>query len=491
MPFTRKTDYVDTFHAEDINELQIAIEELLGGDTPFDLDARLDIIESTGVYNVKHTDYGAVGDGVTNDTAAIQAAVDDIPLIGGTLLFPPGRYRVNSSVVFGSTRVTIEGGVATGQWDDVGRGGSQIVVAGGVEGFVFGDADDYDTYNGPTIRNIWFTGDGSTAGSGGIKLLRVNNYMLENVRFGEFLGAGSYGLNVDGTGGYSQYGTLVECGFFNCMTGLTSTEASGIVLAGGHFDGNDNGTGDPASHPRDIGSKGVELLTGTEGFRAFGARMQFYDTGWSVEGGENHQFFGTRNEACEVTFHIAADRVGIFGGSINNFLMASNPTVPETETTGVNITAAADYTQVKGTGIVSTTDEVTNAGTNTTMDLDTEIDTSLIRFVGSGYIGGSGFGSGNIDIVTNAWINGECTVSAGGLSSALFFGYLHDTSMAREDANLLAMAAGDSFKVDGTYNGGMLRLGAYYLWVDNTGDLRIKSGAPSTHDDGTVVGAQT
>jgi hypothetical protein len=36
-----------------------------------------------------------------------------------------------------------------------------------------------------------------------------------------------------------------------------------------------------------------------------------------------------------------------------------------------------------------------------------------------------------------------------------------------------------------------LKLGAYYLWVDGTGALRIKNGAPASATDGTVVGAQT
>lgn len=34
-------------------------------------------------------------------------------------------------------------------------------------------------------------------------------------------------------------------------------------------------------------------------------------------------------------------------------------------------------------------------------------------------------------------------------------------------------------------------LGTTHIWVDATGDLRIKASAPTTDLDGTVVGAQT
>lgn len=42
----------------------------------------------------------------------------------------------------------------------------------------------------------------------------------------------------------------------------------------------------------------------------------------------------------------------------------------------------------------------------------------------------------------------------------------------------------------GTYDK-PLGLGGYFLWVDATGDLRIKSTAPTTDLDGTVVGTQS
>lgn len=41
---------------------------------------------------------------------------------------------------------------------------------------------------------------------------------------------------------------------------------------------------------------------------------------------------------------------------------------------------------------------------------------------------------------------------------------------------------------DSTWNGAHLRLGSVHLWVDSTGALRVKSGAPNGDTDGTVLG---
>lgn len=42
--------------------------------------------------------YGAKGDGVTDDTAAIQAAITALASTGGTCWFPPGTYKITSQV---------------------------------------------------------------------------------------------------------------------------------------------------------------------------------------------------------------------------------------------------------------------------------------------------------------------------------------------------------------------------------------------------------
>lgn len=57
-------------------------------------------------------DYGAVGDGVADDTASIQSAVDALALQGGELVFPPGTYKITAPITkaFGdSLNIAIRG----------------------------------------------------------------------------------------------------------------------------------------------------------------------------------------------------------------------------------------------------------------------------------------------------------------------------------------------------------------------------------------------
>lgn len=42
-------------------------------------------------------EFGATGDGSTNDTTPIQAALDAVPSLGGTVYFPPGTYIVSAT----------------------------------------------------------------------------------------------------------------------------------------------------------------------------------------------------------------------------------------------------------------------------------------------------------------------------------------------------------------------------------------------------------
>ena len=66
----------------------------------------------SGVANVKL--YGAVGDNATDDTAAIQAAIDSLSggtYDGGVVYFPPGIYRISSALSIDSAdnSITLKG----------------------------------------------------------------------------------------------------------------------------------------------------------------------------------------------------------------------------------------------------------------------------------------------------------------------------------------------------------------------------------------------
>tara|TARA_S200002703_G_scaffold158775_1_gene170040 strand:+ start:1857 stop:4079 length:2223 start_codon:yes stop_codon:yes gene_type:complete len=67
------------------------------------------------VISVK--DYGAVGDLVTDDTAAIQAAINSLPSTGGEVFFPAGKYKVTSTITASVNNTSLRG---------VGNSGTQI-----------------------------------------------------------------------------------------------------------------------------------------------------------------------------------------------------------------------------------------------------------------------------------------------------------------------------------------------------------------------------
>jgi hypothetical protein len=66
-----------------------------------------------------------------------------------------------------------------------------------------------------------------------------------------------------------------------------------------------------------------------------------------------------------------------------------------------------------------------------------------------------------------------------------------DVGFVRYAPNVGAMAPGDNFKVDGSWNGGHLQMGGWHLWVDAAGKLRILGSAPTGDLVGTVIGSQT
>lgn len=74
-------------------------------------------------------DFGAIGDGVTDDTVAIQAAIDYLKTgnnIGGEIFFPRGTYIISSTLVLNAPGITLIGESMGGQWNIANARGSFI-----------------------------------------------------------------------------------------------------------------------------------------------------------------------------------------------------------------------------------------------------------------------------------------------------------------------------------------------------------------------------
>lgn len=100
----REQSIADGRFASEVNDFDTDIVALAG---PAQVKAALTELVAAALngggrlFNVKN--YGAVGDGVTNDTAAIQAALTAATAVGGTVVFPPATYACLSLAIANAT----------------------------------------------------------------------------------------------------------------------------------------------------------------------------------------------------------------------------------------------------------------------------------------------------------------------------------------------------------------------------------------------------
>ncbi|MBW3571031.1 MAG: glycoside hydrolase family 55 protein [Gemmatimonadetes bacterium] len=100
------------------------------------------VIQDKGgaVYNVRG--YGAVGDGVTDDTTAIRDAIAAVPY-GGTLYIPTGKFRVTDTITINKPISIVGSGSASAMWLDL----NSTTKTGVVIGLLAGDsAAENQTY---------------------------------------------------------------------------------------------------------------------------------------------------------------------------------------------------------------------------------------------------------------------------------------------------------------------------------------------------------
>lgn len=177
-------------------------------------------------------DFGAVGDGVADDTIAVQAALAYAQTSGKSLYIPSGTYLVSSTSGGGALNITA--GV-----EIFGDGASSILkLKTGSTGMVI-YAYAASVYTGLHLRD--FVVDGNSVATaqldaGLVQILNASDFILDNltVKNGTRASApaGINGIAVADTASNITSGTIQNCVVENCSKGLvnwTSNARNGLI----------------------------------------------------------------------------------------------------------------------------------------------------------------------------------------------------------------------------------------------------------------------
>lgn len=161
-----------------------------------------------GYYDVKA--YGALGNGVANDTTAIQTAINAAFAVGGTVYFPPGEYIVSAALttpenVAGAIRLVgggkprmFTGGV---NGDPTGIQGAEIRTTSTTDDVFRAKTTSGNTRQYLTIENLTFRGNlsGGTTGHG-INLVAAGTTfaIITHMQNVTVMGARQNGIMCDG-----------------------------------------------------------------------------------------------------------------------------------------------------------------------------------------------------------------------------------------------------------------------------------------------------
>ena len=222
--------------ATDLNSVLTAIQSSVGGIDGKFLDAgsgavARNIRDKFSEIQISVKDFGAVGNGVTDDTVAIQAAINRATtLLGGQVYFPAGTYLISAAL-----SITVSG------VDLVGAGPSASIIKG-TNGTQNGVSILAATSTGNRVFGLRFSHSSSSTGRA-IAPQSATTLTVDNVTTDS---SWSYGLNVNAAAASTTYlsrssisgsafGVLLQTGtayISQCSIATTAGTNAGLTNTG-------------------------------------------------------------------------------------------------------------------------------------------------------------------------------------------------------------------------------------------------------------------
>lgn len=174
--------------------------------------------------------YGATGDGTTNDTAAIQAAIDYVyGAGGGTVYFPPGTYRVTSIVRNWTNPITVNikgSGKRSTVLRKFGSDATPVLDFSGIASMLepYSEISDLEI-DGNNVANV-----------NGLRATNYGRWVLRNV----FIEKCNYGLHCRGGLVFDVYDCTFQANLFGyyCEKSANNVYSNLVTFYGGQFSGN-------------------------------------------------------------------------------------------------------------------------------------------------------------------------------------------------------------------------------------------------------------
>jgi len=238
--------------------------------------------------------YGAVGDSVTDDTDAIQAAITDaFNAGGGTVVLPPGDYKVSSTL---QTPLDVSGSL-------------KLMGTGRPKGLISGHSGDPSASQGATLTYTGMTGDIFLA-----ELTSGNKRQYLTFENLSFLG------NSDGTSGHGLHFKATAVGSVGILPTLRDVTVNGCKQHGIYYEGNvfeSQLLNVRSSQNGEAGFKAESVDQGIPGeTRFYGCTFNVNNRGVDISGGGQFSFHGL-TATQNTNEGLLATAVGLSGVDFN------------------------------------------------------------------------------------------------------------------------------------------------------------------------------